>query len=157
MYAKTETKFPFVYVALYAKKWYERSDNIFKDLAVCLGKDYEIYSDDDIARLIVSNTLPFVHDSFDLIRNISPQECWKCGYYTKDHTWIKDHEKLPSYDYWTAVVIAHLSIISVLEKSKIKGLSLDTSLSPSGEEGWQRVTRKIAREINLPLRKKSKT
>lgn len=141
-------KFKLLHVALYAKYWYQRGD-IFEDLKRCLEKDgYTPWEKEDIVRLIVNYTQPFVTNRFELLNHISPKECWKVGYYTKNNVWVRtknENETYPEYDYWTAVLYAHLSVLSILN-----GEYFETLCDMNGEK-WQEKVYKIAKA--LPLRK----
>ena len=129
--------FKLINVAKYSKSHYSRTDSIWYDLALCLHADgygpFFGYSHDSkrtpqeecfserkgitslIASRIRNNTNIFTNDNrvSELISNISPDDCFRCGYYTKGHRFVSSKdEDLPDYDYWEAVVRAHLSELS---------------------------------------------
>lgn len=125
--------FPLTHVALYAKNWYKRTDNIWADLSLCLEADgfvgydgYEHRERCNMALLIYHKVMPLLPaNRFDeFIRSISPQECWKVGFYTKDHTWYSK-SKFVEYEYWQAVVMTLLSMICSMEASYL-GLDKET-------------------------------
>ena len=104
------------HVAIYAKHHYERT-NLWEDLRKCLtadGYSGEWMDKMDVMRVISLHVelLPKKgnsHELTDLLDNISPINCWRIGYYTKDFTFQKKGEVLPEYDYYEAVVRYYLS------------------------------------------------
>lgn len=129
------TKFQLFHVGLYCKGWYERKD-LIEDLKKCLEADnYDAASywvKEDVARVLLDKTLPFVRNQFEFFNLISPKECWKTNYYTKDHTWIADStwknwgEIKASYDYWTAVIYACMSAISIMDGKDFSDIEFET-------------------------------
>lgn len=60
----------------------------------------------------------------DFISDVAPTNSWKVGYYTKQSIigWgTPDQlEKLPDYDYWTAIVMKSMSVLRLLELKTIE-------------------------------------
>lgn len=81
------------HIALYAKGWYKRSDNIWEDLKKCLscdGYSGDIMSKYDVVTviLIAFEEMPikrYYHSLREVLDGISPQRCWTRGYYYKDN------------------------------------------------------------------------
>lgn len=106
------------HVALYTKGWYQRTDDIWADIQACLvGDDYTPFTKQDILDIVIRNVTPLFSNytvsdfTIELISSINPVECWKNGYYHKEHTWIpkKESEKFAEYDYQQAVLWFYLS------------------------------------------------
>lgn len=134
--------FKLINIAKYAKNHYNRTDSIWYDLALCLQADNygpffgytneertpqeECYrSPRDITELIVHRVEPLLsnrpHSRAELLRTISPQDCWKVGYEVKSH-WDNDdksQDELPNYDYWEAVVRAYTSQLSMMTHDEL--------------------------------------
>ena len=110
------------HTVLYAKGWYKASEDIFEDLKKILELDgYMPFTKGDVINILLLEAEDFEHQAFNLreiIIGIHPKECWKVGYYTNEHTLIKDFENLPKYDYETAIVYYILSTLSFLETAK---------------------------------------
>jgi len=106
------------HVTLYAKGWYNRSEDIVSDLIKILKlDDYTPYDKNDVV-LILLNAYEksFNVRLVDLISSIHKYNCWKVGYYTKNAEWVKEYETLPEYDMYTAVIYKILSDLRFLEK-----------------------------------------
>ena len=124
--------FTLINVVKYAKGHYLRTNCIWFDLALCLHADgygpFCRYSEDikltpqeeccqskrNISELILSRLRPYLNSNriVEITRNASPEECWKVGFDCKGKgtMWDADANKdLPEYDYWEALVRAHLS------------------------------------------------
>ncbi len=123
-----ETGFKLNHVILYSKNWYEKSYNVWEDLKKCLSADDysgELFSKADVVSLLLSNFQKIKDQNcttlLAFVNGISINECWKYGYYTKDHTWVKkeDLETLPEYDYREAVVKYVLSSIQHMTKEDL--------------------------------------
>ena len=146
--------FPLVNIAKYSKNHYQYTGNIWYDLALCLqADDYGPYFGHShkpgitpqeecfnhrkiIAELIVSKLQPYIpqHRQTDLLGDISPQDCWRVGYYTNLYPYSPTVQKIsPEYEYWQAVVRAHLSIIAL------------TSYEELGYDNWDKLE-----ECNIP-------
>ena len=109
-------KFSLQHVVLYGKHWYERSDDFWADIKKCLTADGyygESMDNNDAANIILKQfeRLPPRRDNSisSVVFGIMEHEVWKCGYYTKHCTWVKDHDKLPDYDVLHAIVSYCLS------------------------------------------------
>lgn len=120
------------HVALYSKHWYKRSDDVWADLIKCLeADDYTPQTKYDVLSIIINNVAPLFNKwdieryTIDLISAISPQNCWKHGYYTKDHTLAV--ERWPelaykNYDYYEATLWYFLSKLSNSTITELGGL-----------------------------------
>lgn len=119
------------HTALYAKHWYKRTD-IVEDVKKCLEADnYTPFTTFDVINILISNVSPILiknHDityyTRELINSIDSKECWKCGYYTKDHSWIyteKEKENLPDYNYYIAIIYYFLSALSCMDIKELGG------------------------------------
>lgn len=126
MEKKTPYNFPLKYVALYAKHWYAREQEgrtIFDDLRICItadGYQAEFLSDLDILGLILSKCNDIDSRAFtDLcmfLDGISERECWKTGYYTTAHTWLRE-PSTEVYDINKATLYYCLSNLCVTDKT----------------------------------------
>jgi len=115
-------------VALYAKNWYKRTD-VIEDLKKVLeADDYTPDNKFDIANILIANVGKLFSDKsitdamMELVNGVSPQNCWKSGYYTKDFYLKKSDEVLPEYDYYTAVIYFFLSKLAHSTIDKLDGL-----------------------------------
>lgn len=129
-----EYKFPLLDVVKYAKGHYNRTDSIWYDMALCLwdnGQGYGPYfgysehstrtpqeecfrERANICENIIGKIRPLLvgkeYRLNELTRHTSPQESWKVGYYTKQSQYpFRDDQELPDWEYWEAVLRAHLS------------------------------------------------
>lgn len=138
--------FPLLNVMLYAKGHYFRKGNIWDNLAKCLEADqYGPYDEpyrerNTITELIVAKIRPFLKEYMisDLLSNCSPEYCWRVGYYTIDHKWaLKNGERVPTYNYWEAVVRAHLSCMVSMSK---EDLGIESWPDPQIPELTKKVT-----------------
>jgi hypothetical protein len=125
-------KEPFLlkHTALYAKHWYFRSENIWEDLTKTLyADDYISECKDDTLRCLIRNYVKIIPEEksksdiiYSLISGILPSDCWKCGYYTKEHNWFKNSNFTNIYDTREAVVRFILSEISLMDVVDLGGL-----------------------------------
>ena len=109
-----DRKFTLYHLCLYAKGWYKRENKktIWEDLQVIMSLDD--YSGEYMDKYdIVSVTLDHCQrlnvrgfNELGLFANgIAPSQCWKFGYYTKENAmWVRENEKLPTYDYYEAII-----------------------------------------------------
>ena len=146
--------FPLVNIAKYSKNHYQYTGNIWYDLALCLQADdygpFFGYSHNpdktpqqecydrrkNIANLIMTKIDPYMpeYSRRDLMSNISPDECWRIGYYTDGWRDLTiDNEPLPAYDYWEAVARAYISSIKMLNFEEL------------GYDNWDKLE-----ECNIP-------
>jgi len=108
-------KFRLTNVALYAKGWYEKTDDMYADLKKILALDgYTPFVDNDVYRIIIYAYQDFVtqNTNFRLsvfLDDISQHSCWKHGYFTEGSGWGKKDEILPKYNMQTAVIKKILS------------------------------------------------
>lgn len=136
---------------LYSKHWYKRSNNIWADIKKCLEAD-EYLPDDkaDMLSIIINHFAPLLQHNGseyytrELIFGVTPEQCWKYGYYTKEAKWIKggkEYDELPDYDYMTAVLYYFMSNVSSMEISKIGKLKkpLNTVLEFSSIDTKNRI------------------
>lgn len=115
-------------VALYTKGQYERSGDIWADLKKCLEADgFQPFDRGDIKRIIVDYVTPvlkpFVQSNhvylvITLLNEIHPSECWKVGYFTKDHTWVRK-PLINEYDMDTAVIYWYMSYLRFTEMKEL--------------------------------------
>lgn len=147
--------FPLTHVALYSKGHYIRGD-VWEDMIQCLrGDKYDPTSREDVLWIISNNvsklyTRGIEYYTREFIDAINPNECWKRGYYTKDHTWIKEHDKLKSYDQKTAILWFMLSELSL---SNIVDLGWDIKNPPKPDVNILMTKAKI--EKRWRMKKKS--
>ena len=115
-------KFKLSHVAMYAKGWYKRRDNIWHDMRKCLtadGYSGEVFSKYDTLMIIMIKFEKIPRNAnrsilSEFYNGIKPSQCWKHGYYTKDHTWAKDYQSLPEYNIDEAALRYCLSEIALL-------------------------------------------
>ena len=122
-----QEKFTLQHVVLYAKHWYERTDNVFNDLELCLnadGYDGTFIGDNEqqrkfrVASLILGQfqritTMPYATTLTAFYEGIHPHNCWKFGYTTKI-----EHESYPEYDMIEATVRYCLSHLTHLDSNE---------------------------------------
>lgn len=122
-------KFKLFHLALYSKGWYKKFNphqhstrkTIFDDLSITMTADGYMgsyMSKSDIVRVMLKHCQLLDENRFKdmslLVEGIAPHNCWEYGYYTKDnYSWVnkKQNERLPEYDYYTAVVYYCLSVL----------------------------------------------
>lgn len=124
--SKVIKPFPLKHVCLYAKVHYVRSGDIWNDLAKCLeGDNYSVIYDDmfskvDIRNLIIHKIHEHIFNELnshwryeEILQHASPEECWKIGFYTKEHKWAANWATNPDpdYDFWEAFMRSYLSEI----------------------------------------------
>ena len=116
--------FPLSNVVLYAKGWYKTTDDVWDDLKkILVLDDYTPYSNSDVYSILLKK-----FDNFDIqasqlrevLFGITPQECWKVGYYTKDHTWADGSNNAKEYDMPTAFIYYVLSTLRFIDKEQWK-------------------------------------
>lgn len=143
------TVFPLSHTVLYAKNWYKHTGDVFEDLKKILELDsYTPFTNGDVFSILVNNVEKFDYCKFELrqiLTGIHPKECWKVCYYTNEHTWIKDFEKQPKYDYETAVVYYILSTLQFLETAKWKPITPKFTKYPKNPE---LTTKQIIEQFN---------
>lgn len=120
-----EIKFKLQHVVLYAKNWYHKSDNLIEDLKKCLtGDNYsgEFFTKNDVLRVIVNQfeKLPYNQDRglIAILNETKPQNCWKYGYYTKQHPVNFNPNDLPEYDFDTACLYYILSVLRFMDSKE---------------------------------------
>ena len=119
-------KFTLQHTVLYAKGWYKKSGDLFEDMKKCLTADG--YSGDIMGKADVLNVIVrqferldthYNRDLLTVLLGVTEHECWKVGYYTKNHAWAqRDGEERPEYDYYTAIVMYCLSSFLSIDKEQ---------------------------------------
>jgi hypothetical protein len=126
------------HLALYTKNHYERSGDVWEDVKKCLIADeYTPFNKNDILHIVIRNVVPLfkyndlVYYTIVLVDGISPYDCWKYGYFHKLCSWAKDSDKLPSYDYETAILYFFLSTLQGSTVEELNGLpEADSNVLP---------------------------
>lgn len=119
-----------IHVALYAKGHYKRTD-IWEDLKQCLrAHDYMPDTKEDVMGILMARLNELVlkqyhspeHSMTELLKDIDPQNTWKCGYYTTSTPWkaYPNDGLLPEYDYKEAVVRAYLSRLVSMTREELE-------------------------------------
>ena len=115
--------FPLSHTVLYAKGWYEKTDNIWEDLKKILVLDnYTPFTKNDVFYILVSRFQELncrQSELREVLIGIHPQECWKVGYYTKEvEDWAikEEQDTLKDYDMPTATIYYILSYLRFLGK-----------------------------------------
>jgi hypothetical protein len=115
-------KFKLSHLTLYAKGWYENTDDVWGDLKKVLElDDYSPFTKNDIYSIICSRFSEFdirQSELKEVLYGIHPSTCWKYGYYTKGCDWVKDEGVLPEYDMPTAFIYYVLSTLRFIDNSK---------------------------------------
>lgn len=124
---KEKKLFTLGHVALYAKGWYQKSDDIWKDLAILFEADGYLQGlhKADIYRNIVSRLDEMnlrEMEAFQLLDSISPEETWKFGYVTRGNYpyGYLDNNKAPEYNFQEAVARYCLSIIRYINIDRVE-------------------------------------
>lgn len=101
-------KFPLSYVTLYAKGWYQKSDNLEEDLIKILKlENYTAFDLFDVYRILLKfYNKSFKIDLFDFISDIDVNNCWKIAYYPKN------------YNLYEAVIHKILSDLRMLDNTE---------------------------------------
>lgn len=75
-------KIPLSYTILYAKGWYEKSDNLIEDLKETLRlDDYTPFSKNDVLSILIRNYQEYSKkELIDIISTIHPDNVWKVSY-----------------------------------------------------------------------------
>ena len=117
---RMKNQFKLTNVTLYAKGWYEISENLFSDLIKMLELDnYTPFSRNDVVFIILNNyQKAFDVELVSFIDSINETNCWKVGYYTNNCDWVQNYESLPKYDVHTACIYKVLSDLRFITKEK---------------------------------------
>lgn len=146
------------HVVLYAKHWYEHTDNIWNDLVSMLESDgYQgaFIGDSEkqiknrvcslllnqMQRIPLTGNARTLSNFYELIKECN---CWKFGYYTKNNGFFKNPEDATiEYDYDEAVARYCLSQFCSLDKTQWEVCKPDykTHKKPKG------ITHKRVKEI----------
>jgi hypothetical protein len=120
-----ENKFTLSHVVLYAKGWYQKSDNVWEDLKQILEYDnYTPFDKMDVYSIIINATqksnIYRWTELREVLDGIHPKNCWKVGYYVKDNVgWCnKAVADLPDYDMPTAFIYYVLSNLRFIDSTK---------------------------------------
>lgn len=131
-------------VALYAKGWYKKSEDIWADLKLCLvGDDYTPFTNSDVLCIIIPiiaelNEKPIGNFTINLISETHPSNCWKYGYTVKGTPYSGDSEI--EYDYHEAVLRYFLSELKFTSMSLLGMLPLPSDdVMPLSEHGKARL------------------
>jgi len=132
-------KFNLPNLALYSKGWYQKENKqtIWEDLKIILTIDGfmgEHMDKSDIVHIILNNCQRINSSAFSLINytnGITPDNCWKTGYYTKGCAWLSlkedkegKAELLPEYDFYEAVIRYCLSNIRFTPNDELGDVKL---------------------------------
>ena len=132
-------KFSLQHTVLYAKNWYKRYNQksqrktIWDDLVITLEMDGYLGTFIGDTPLQIKHRVTWlILNQFERLPNkgyanslsafyegIKPYNCWKYGYYTKDHTWMRSKSEIdesPEYDMDEAAVRYCLSHFCQLER-----------------------------------------
>lgn len=127
-------KFKLNHVAWYIKDWYKTSDDmegIYDDLRKCItadGYSGDMFSNTDIHQFLLSKCeeiLPHRFTASVVISEISPDNCWKYGYYTKNMNSLfksvmqRNDDDLPQWNMSDAVTMYCLSEIRQIESKDL--------------------------------------
>ena len=116
-------KFSLSHVALYAKRWYKRTNNVWGELKYFLELDgHTPYTNDDIYRIILNryNESIFNGDLYQFLSDTTPDNCWKIGYIHKDSFFNKENNYTNEYDHRIAILFKIISDLMFAEGDKIE-------------------------------------
>jgi hypothetical protein len=109
--------FPLGHVALYAKGWYRKTDDIFSDLRKILEfDDYTPYTNSDVVVILLRNYEQSIKIRLiDFVNEIHPLSCWKVGYYPNEGNFRKTDG---DYDLYKALIYKILSDVRFLSSDQ---------------------------------------
>lgn len=112
-------KFKLSHVALYAKGFYKRTDNVFEDLLEILKlDDYTPFDKRDVTIILMNGYQKcFDVDLINFISDIQDGNTWKVGYITKNSPFYKN-AVIKEYDMLEACVYKILSDVRFLTKDQ---------------------------------------
>ena len=150
-------KFNLYHTALYAKGWYKKENkrNIWEDLKIIMSLDNycgDIMDKNDITGVILSQCQKLDTRAFkDLLTfasSISPDNCWRYGYATKEnvHWSSKPIVDLPKYDFKEAIVRYCLSNLMSCDIKTLCGV--DKLPKPDYTKGLSRKNGVTNKKIN---------
>jgi hypothetical protein len=147
-------QFQLSHLALYAKGWYLKTDDIWEDLKKILELDnYSPFSKMDVYNIIVSSfqdsELYRITDLKEVLTGIHPSNCWKYGYYTNSCNWVKGFESLPEYDMSTAFIHYVISSLRFLKTEDFKFATPKYKLYPKNPDI---SLKKVIEMFNKPLK-----
>lgn len=148
--------FPLSNVVLYAKGWYKTIDDVWEDLKkILVLDDYTPYHNGDVYSILMSSFEKFEIRNSELrevLSSINPQECWKVGYYTKDHTWAEDYQNAKEYDMPTAFIYYVLSTLRFIDNDQWKPITPKYSKHPKNPLlETKRIIKQFNKKTNKPL------
>jgi hypothetical protein len=109
--------FPLSHVALYAKGWYRKSDNIFEDLRKILEFDnYTPFTNADVVTILLRNYESSIKVSLvGFINEIHPTNSWKTGYMTQESMFKKEGKEFDLYESIIYKILSDVRFLSVNE------------------------------------------
>lgn len=132
-------KFELSNVVLYAKGWYFNTGDVWSDLKKILILDgYTPFTNNDVYSIILNKVQNCNIYGWTELRevmiNILPENCWKYGYYTKDHTWCVSEDTVNiNYDMKTAFVYYVLSNLRFMDKNNWNQITPRIKEYPKGK------------------------
>lgn len=124
---KIKIMIPLNHFILYSKGWYNQTDDVVQDLIKILQLDgFSPFDKNDVLFILVNRYEKDFKSNrlVDFISNIHPNNCWKVSYFTKGNCdWLNkdEQDKLPEYDYYTAVIYKIISHYRFFEVDKLDG------------------------------------
>jgi hypothetical protein len=105
--------------------------NLIEDLRKIMGRAYGVepcyIGKDSIIRNLTGLVPVEKVDQrafLDFVNDVSPQHCWKVGYYVKEDTTMARRADAVNYEYWDAVIHKLVSVISLTKVKYYEGLEL---------------------------------
>lgn len=120
----TKEKFKLTNVVLYAKGWYKKTDDVWKDLQEILKlDDYVPFDKKDVFFIITRAVEEFNHPQWaklsEVLSGIHPKNCWKVGYYINENkSWAGHNTKSHEYDMPTAFIYYVLSNLRCMDSQQ---------------------------------------
>jgi len=119
-------KFRLSHLCLYAKGWYQKTNDIVKDLQIVLSLDGfsgDLFSKREIASFMISKCekIDIVHFSTSkVVAGLEPSQTFKTGYVHNltPKYFVREDEQLQDYDYCLAIIYYCLSGLSMLDNEK---------------------------------------
>lgn len=102
--------FPLGHVTLYAKGWYNKSDDVFEDLKkILILDDYTPFSNNDVLSILINNYNKYFNiNLLEFLSDLHKENCWKISYCAEN------------YDYYTAIIYKILSDLRFIEAQSFK-------------------------------------
>lgn len=148
--------FPLSNVVLYAKGWYKTSDDVWDDLKKILVLDgYTPNNNSDVYSILAERFEKFEIRNSELrevLYGIHPDQCWKVGYYTKDHTWVDGSNNAKEYDMPTAFIYYVLSTLRFIDNEQWKPITPKYSKHPKNPNiETKRIIEQFNKKTNKSL------